>query len=145
VFWGKDPTDYRNLQDSKACSLALAGLKTGDLYSAAVSAWNEHGESDYREGPYFVNDYDPSQAPRYISLGADFMERGLHVEAHAYFSSAVRLTPDDPAAYKGRAGLYTKINRPDLAQADLQTAERLLNKTTASDGKAKPWEAAAGR
>lgn len=126
VFWGTERNQYRSLVNSEDCSLTLAGLKKGLFYAIAVTAWNQVGESEYSREAAVVYDDDVSRAPEYVDKGNDLMERRMYADAQLYFSAAIRLDPQYPAAYRRRGLLYEKTNQSALAREDYRRAERLL-------------------
>lgn len=126
VFWGTEREQYRHIIDSKDCFAKLGGLKKGWFYAFAVTAWNERGESDLSREREIVYDDDPAKAADYLAKGSDFMVRGFYASAHTYLSAAIRLAPENAQAYRSRAKLYEKVNRPDLAKEDYRTAKGIL-------------------
>jgi tetratricopeptide (TPR) repeat protein len=126
VFWGFRREDYKQFMDFKENSALLVGLKKGRLYSLAVTAWNQRGESDYSEERLVVYDDDPRHAGDYVGKGNELVEKGQYVEAHPYFSAAIRLDPHNAHAYQSRAILYEKMNRFDLAKRDYAAAQNIL-------------------
>ena len=96
VFWGSEEGEYRNLEDTKEHSMKLPGLKRGERYNFAVSAWNAKGESDYSNEVVILNDFDSARAPHYLNRGNELLERGYFLDAHLYFTTAIRLDPNNP-------------------------------------------------
>lgn len=138
VFWGTDRDNYRNLINAESCALTLAGLKKGRFYAFAVTAWNQQGESEYSREAAVVYDDEPSRAAEYVEKGNDLMERGLYTDAHLYFSAAIRLDPQNAAAYRRRGLLYERTNQPALAREDYRRAERLLSQQQHAKQQASP-------
>ncbi len=128
LFWGHEHGDYRNMANSNSCSAIIIGLKKGDLYYFAVSSWNARGESGYSREQAFLYDDKPERAGIYIGKGSESMHKGLYPEAHAYFSAAIRLDPENPEAYRQRATLHERLNQTELARQDYQMSEKIYKK-----------------
>jgi len=124
VFWGKEPGNYKFKQDTPACSILLTGLKKGDFNRFAVTTWNQRGESDYSRSFAYVFDSDPSRSPHYVTKGNDLMRRGSFQDAYIYFSTAIRLDPQNVKAYRSRARVNEKFDRLELASQDYAMAEK---------------------
>jgi tetratricopeptide (TPR) repeat protein len=71
----------------------------------------------------------------YARLGEVLAEHDLLAEAHAAFTSAIKLAPADPALYRGRAAVYERQRRWIEAVSDW---ERVLELTDASVAANKP-------
>ena len=132
LFWGPDSGQYKNLTNSPKCQALISGLNKGDMYYVAVTSWNARGESNYSQEQTVVYDDNPARAGVHLAQGQRAMKRGLNAEAHAYFSAAIRLDPENAEAYQCRAVLYEMINESELARRDHQTAEKLYKKQLAS-------------
>lgn len=128
LFWGKEREQYSGLLDVSCCSMKVGGFEQGQLYSFAVTAWNEHGESELSGEEVFIYDDDPKRAAHYIAQGHELLKMGRFRDAHTYFDTAIRLDPDSAYAYQSRAVLYEKVNRPRLAKQDYAKAQELLKK-----------------
>jgi tetratricopeptide (TPR) repeat protein len=128
LFWGFERGDYRNMANSNTCSAIIVGLKKGDLYYFAATSWNARGESGYSREQAFVYDDEPGRAGVYLGKGSESMRKGLFAEAHAYFSAAIRLDPENPEAYRQRATLHEKLNQTEFASQDYQMAEKIFKK-----------------
>ncbi|MEJ2717069.1 MAG: hypothetical protein P8182_08005 [Deltaproteobacteria bacterium] len=140
VFWGSERDEYRNLVNAQDCSATLVGLRKNEFYAFAVTAWNQHGESNYSQGAEVIYDDDPGRADYYLVMGNDRMKRGHYKSALTYFSTAIRLAPDSPQAYQRRALLYEKTKRSDLAKQDYQMAEKLLKRKPLSKNQQTPLD-----
>jgi hypothetical protein len=135
VFWGFESGEYRGLVDAEDCALILSGLKKGELYYFAATAWNKNGESNYSSEKAFVYDDDPARAGHYAAKGHELVLAGDFLDAQAYLSAAIRLNPQQPDAYLSRAVLHERLSRSDLARQDRQQAEKLLkNKLVFKNG-----------
>jgi len=126
LFWGLERGDYKSLVDCDRPAVVLRGLKNGELYFFAVTAWNRRGESNFSNEEVVVYDDGTGRPETYLAKGNDLMIRGYYSGAQAYFSAAIRLDPDNLYAYQSRATLYEKIDRPDLAREDEARAEKLF-------------------
>jgi hypothetical protein len=140
VFWGSERDEYRNLVNAQECSATLVGLRKNEFYAFAVTAWNQHGESDYSQGAEVIYDDDPARADYYLVMGNDRMKKGHYRSALTYFSTAIRLAPASPQAYQRRALLYEKTKRTDLAKQDYQMAEKLLKRKPLSKNQQTPLD-----
>ena len=132
VFWGREPTEYKNYFNTTECSLIISGLSKGELHCFAVTSWGHRGESDYSREIVYVYDDDPNRSSAHLAKGKELMSNGLYPEANAYLSAAIRLHPESADAYSSRASLYDRMEEPDSAKKDRATAERLSNRKTAS-------------
>jgi tetratricopeptide (TPR) repeat protein len=128
LFWGKSSYDYKGMKDTPACSIIVEGLEKGDLYRFALTSWNSRGESGFSQEIPFVYEKDPQAAEKYIQKGDEFMKKGDFDKAHVYYSTAIRLNPDIPEAYTGRAALHKRLDRLNLAQEDLEKAKDLAQR-----------------
>jgi tetratricopeptide (TPR) repeat protein len=126
LFWGSERGDYKNLVNCDRPAVVLSGLGKEQLYFFAVTAWNQHGESNFSGEQALVYDDGSGRPETYVAKGNDFMGRGQYASALAYFSAAIRLDPSDLYAYQSRAALHEKIHRPDLARQDQAMAEKLF-------------------
>lgn len=138
VFWGTERDHYVSLVNAENCAVTLAGLKKGRFYSFAVTAWNQQGESDYSREAAVVYDDDPGRASEYLEKGNDLMEQGMYADAHLYLSAAIRLDPQNAAAYRRRGLLYERTNQSALAREDYRRAERLLSQKHHAKSQASP-------
>jgi tetratricopeptide (TPR) repeat protein len=125
LFWGTEPYKYEGMKDTPACSIIVEGLKKSDLYRFALSSWNEKGESGLSEEIPFVYETDPAAADEYVRMGDQFMKKREYDTAYVYYSTAIRLNPEIPSAYTGRAALHRRLDRVDLAKQDLNRAKEL--------------------
>lgn len=132
VFWGREPTQYKNCFSTKDCSLIISGLSKGELHCFAVTSWGHRGESDYSREIIYVYDDNPNRSSAHLAKGKELMSHGLYPEANAYLSVSIRLHPESADAYRSRASLYDRMEEPDSAKKDRATAERLSNRKTAS-------------
>jgi tetratricopeptide (TPR) repeat protein len=144
VFWGKEESRFRHLQDTRGCAMEISGLQQGEKYSVAVTAWNQRGESDLSEKRMVVYDNDAAKSSHYVALGKESMERGRLDDAEAYFNAAVRLAPENPEAYRSRSRFYRKIARSDLAKQDSRLAKQLQKKKSEGKKPGPHWDTAAG-
>jgi tetratricopeptide (TPR) repeat protein len=126
LFWGSERGDYKSLVNCDRSAVVLSGLNKEHLYFFAVTAWNQHGESNFSGERALVYDDGSGHPETYLAKGNDLMSRGQYAGALAYFSAAIRLDPGDLYAYQSRATLHEKINRPDLARQDEAMAEKLF-------------------
>ena len=129
VFWGSEDGEFRNLADTIQLSMKLPGLKKGQRYNFAISAWNEKGESDYSKEAVILNDYDPALAPHYLDMGKELLKRGNYLDALLYFTTAIRLDPNNPEAYNSRGRLNEKLSRFELAERDFEKARSLSSES----------------
>jgi len=127
LFWGTETGKFNWLHDSPGNSIIVANLSRGDLYSFAVTSWNEGGESDYSEERVYVYDDDPARASAHLAKGSELIRKGSLVIAYAYISACIRLDPKNAEAYRMRASINEKMNRPEPARSDYKMAEKLLN------------------
>lgn len=126
VFWGDNDYSYSGFFPSKTNSFTLGGLKKGELYCFAVTAWNGGGESDYSKSRSLVYDDDPARAPHYLSVADRLIRKGRYQDAQAYLTAAIRLDPRNPVAYQRRAELYHRTNQTERAQQDMSRAETIM-------------------
>jgi hypothetical protein len=132
VFCGSESGMYRNLFNARECSLVIGNFHDGNLYTFAVTAWNENGESQFSREEALVYDRDRKRAASHYQRGSTLMAQGSHQQAYAYLNAAIRLDPDNAEAYRTRALLNEKLNRQDLAGKDRALAEQLHNKKLVS-------------
>jgi Flp pilus assembly protein TadD len=123
---------YRSMGNSATNLAFISDLVVGDLYYVAVTSWNARGESNYSTEQAVVYDTNPARADVYVAKGNEALNKGLAKQAHAYFSAAIRLDPENVDAYRSRAVLYEKINRNELASKDHKMAEKLEKNRTVS-------------
>lgn len=135
VFWGVERGQYRGFADSETDSVILSGLTPGEVYYIAVTAWNQGGESGYSREHAYVHDKDKSHAKLYLAKGTEAMARGSFLAAEAYLSASIRLNPDNADAYRQRAILREKLERPDLARSDYSAAEKLFKDKPLTTGR----------
>ncbi|HMK34603.1 MAG TPA: hypothetical protein VK463_06035 [Desulfomonilaceae bacterium] len=128
IFWGTEKGEYKSLFNTDRPGVVLANLRKGDLYYLAVTSWTKNGESNYSQEQILVYDDMPSHARAHLARGNEFMQKGALAEAYAHISVAIQLDPVNPEAYKDRALLYEKAQRPELAKRDYATAEKLYKK-----------------
>ncbi len=128
VFWGAESGDYRNMADSLAPEIVLSRLAAEERYSFVVTAWNQKGESSFSNEASLVNDIDPRRASHYLAKGNELLKQGLYDDAQLYFSTAIRLDPNDPQAYQRRGLLYERTSRQGLAEQDYSLAASLIKK-----------------
>ncbi len=124
LFWGNERGAYLGMMDLTDTSIQLSGLKTGQMYSFAVTCWNLLGESNYSKDAVVVYDNDPKRALSHLSKGNQLTHTGALREAQAYLSAAIRLDPYNSESYRERAKLYEKMARDDLAREDTVAAEK---------------------
>ncbi len=125
LFWGKESRRYQGLKDTPACSIIVEGLELGSIYRFAVTSWNDNGESNFSDELTFIYETDPEQSAKYIKKGNELMKQGKYELAHVYFSTAIRLNPENPKAYARRATLLKKLDSINLAEEDLKRANDL--------------------
>jgi hypothetical protein len=128
LFWGSERRDYKGLVNCESPAVVLRGLNSEQLYFVAVTAWNQHGESNFSNEQVMVFDDGTGRPETYVAKGNDLMSKGQYSGALAYFSAAIRLDPGNLYAYHSRATLHEKIDRPDLARQDGATAEKLVKR-----------------
>ena len=126
IFWGTEQRKYDRLFTAADTRLVITGLGKGELYTLAVTSWNQDGESDYSPEAAVVYDDEPRRATAHLIRGNQLLDQGVLDLANAYLSAAIRLDPDSAQAYKSRALLNEKMNRPETARKDHATAERLI-------------------
>ncbi|MFH0824953.1 MAG: fibronectin type III domain-containing protein [Pseudomonadota bacterium] len=126
VFWGSQRGEYRSIMDCRAAPIIISGLRPGALYYVTVTARNQIGEGPYSQEAAVVFDNDTTKAGDYLALGTDSMERGRFSNGYAYISTAIRLDPANPYAYRQRAMLLEKVGLHDLAKQDHAAAQGLL-------------------
>jgi Tfp pilus assembly protein PilF len=95
------------------------------LYRFAVTTWNQKGESDYSQSFAHIYDSDSSRSAHYVNKGNEMMRSGAFQDAYIYFSTAIRLDPQNAGAYEGRARVNEKFDRLDLASQDYARAEKI--------------------
>lgn len=134
LFWGNDRGVFKQLLHTVQNSVVISGLKPGTLYNFAVTSWTESGESGFSKESVFVYDNQPSRASVHLSTGQLLLRRGSIEDAHAYLSAAIRLDPRSPEAYRIRAQVNEKMNKPELARRDHTMAEKLFNEKPISLG-----------
>ncbi len=132
VFWGTERGDYRSMGDADTCSVVLSGLQKEKMYAIAVTAWNEHGESNFSEEQLVVYDDEAQNSPAYAAKGEELMQKGCFQDAHAYLSAAIVCDPQNADAYQRRAVLYERMSRTDLAEKDYAQAENIHKKKISS-------------
>lgn len=132
VFWGTEPGDYRNYANTSGNEAIIGHPAQGELYSFAVTAWNERGESQYSKEVLCVCAGDENAAPAYLSRARDLMSQGELEQARAYLSAAIRLQPEKVEAYKLRASVNEQMQDFDLAKHDQEAAVKLSRRKTAS-------------
>ncbi len=138
VFWGTENGKYDRLFAASDNRLMITGLGKGELYTVAVTSWNQNGESDYSPEAVVVYDDDPRSATAYLAKGNELLAQGSLNLADAYLSAAIRLDPDSAKAYRSRALLNEKMNRPEPARNDLAAAERLIKQQKVSLRRTEP-------
>ncbi len=126
LFWGSERGEYKGLANCDSPAVILAGLNREQLYFLAVTAWNQHGESNFSNEQVLVYDDGSGRPETYLAKGNDLMHRGHYAGAQAYFSAAIRLDPGNLYAYQSRATLRQKINQPELVREDEAMAEKLF-------------------
>ncbi|MEW6111626.1 MAG: tetratricopeptide repeat protein [Thermodesulfobacteriota bacterium] len=139
VMWGTDPGEFRDLADFPSNTAIITNPKRGEKYHFAVTAWNGSGESACSREAAIIFDDRPDRADRYVSKGNDLMNQGRYDEAELYFSTAIRVDPENPEAYQSRAQLYENSKKPDLAKKDQAMAGQMMKKRPVS---AKPSQSA---
>jgi hypothetical protein len=126
VFWGNEEGKYDRMFAGNDNCLVITGLRKGELYTVAVTSWNQAGESDYSPEAAVVYDDDPRRATAHLAKGNEMLSQGNLILANAYICAAIILDPDSASAYQSRALLNEKMNRPAPARQDYATAERLI-------------------
>jgi tetratricopeptide (TPR) repeat protein len=126
VFWGNEEGKYDRMFAASDNCLVITGLRKGELYTVAVTSWNQEGESDYSPEAAVVYDDEPRRASAHLAKGNELLSQGNLCFADAYLSAAIRLDPDSAPAYQSRALLNEKMNRPEPARQDYAAAERLI-------------------
>jgi hypothetical protein len=129
VFWGTERGRFRYLADSKQNDVLLANVRKGELYSLAVTSWNEHGESSFSDEILYVYD-DPgsSRAAVHLAKGKELARQGLFKDALAHLSAAIRLDPNNGEAYRSRARLCERMGKTESARNDYAEAKRLFGR-----------------
>jgi hypothetical protein len=126
VFWGEESGEQHHLTDVAEPPLLLAGLGKGQLLYFTVTAWNPCGESTYSTEVPFVYDDNPANAGVYLDKGNEAAGKDAFIDAHAYYSTVIRLNPQNADAYLYRAVMNQKLKREELARTDFLTAEKIF-------------------
>jgi tetratricopeptide (TPR) repeat protein len=132
VFWGTETGKYDRMFTAPDTCVVITGLGRGELYALAVTSWNHDGESDYSPEAVVVYDDEPRRATAHLAKGDELLAQGSLELADAYLSAAIRLDPDSVQAYRSRALLNEKLNRPEPARKDHAAAERLIKQQKVS-------------
>lgn len=133
LFWGREKGDYSNLTDAFESHGVINGLTQGEVYHISVTAWNNHGESDYATPVSIVYEFSPENAPRLSARGDSLMKQGRLEDAETYYSAAIRLSPLTPEAYRKRGELYRRMSKIDLARRDTENAVRVADGKSPQD------------
>lgn len=91
VFWGIEDGKYDRLNDVSGNRLLITDLRKGELYTFAVTSWNQSGESDYSREALIVYDEDPGRAAAHLAKGKELLARGAPEPADTHLSAAMRL------------------------------------------------------
>ncbi|MDQ7781846.1 MAG: hypothetical protein RDU20_03140 [Desulfomonilaceae bacterium] len=127
VFWGTERQEYRYLLHTAQNSAVITGLQPGNLYAFAVTTWSPVGESEYSAESVVVYDNEPRRAVAHLATGQSLLRRGFFEDALAYLSASIWLDPAGTEAYRMRALVNEKMNRPEYARRDYAMAEKLFN------------------
>lgn len=71
---------------------------------------------------------DGKAADEIVKHAAAYFLNGDHARALAEYNEAIRLAPDHPIAYAGRAQVYEKLGELDKAVADKQRTLELIGR-----------------
>ncbi len=127
VFWGTERQEYRQLLHTVQNSAVITGLQPGTLYVFAVTTWSPVGESEFSRESVFVYDNEPRRAAAHLATGQSLLRQGFFEDALAYLSASIRLDPNSAEAYRMRALVNEKMNRPEYARKDYAMAEKIFN------------------
>jgi len=134
VFWGTERQQYRQLLHTVQNSAVISGLQPGALYVFTVTTWSPVGESEFSSEAAIVYDDEPRRASAHLATGQSLLREGCLEDALAYVSASIRLDPDSGEAYRMRALVNEKMNRPEFARKDSVMAEKLFNNRQLSLG-----------
>lgn len=126
VFWGEESGQQHHFADTDGPPVLISGLEKGQLHYLAVTAWNQHGESAYSAEVPFVYDDNRSNAGLYLDKGNECAKKESFIDAHAYYSTVIRLDPNHVDAYLYRAVMNQRLKREELARSDFLAAEKIF-------------------